>query len=71
MQDVVKSLLVLLAATLVSILFDTLGFAKSNVITVYVFGVLVISTVTTNRICSLMSSVVSVLMFNFFFQTHA
>lgn len=67
MRDVVKSLLVLLAATLVSILFDTLGFAESNVIAVYIFGVLVISTVTTNRICSLVSSVVSVLMFNFFF----
>ena len=62
-----KSLTVLAAATLLSCLFDALGFAESNVIAVYIFGVLVISTVTTNRICSLASSVVSVLMFNFFF----
>ena len=66
-QDVLKSLTVLAAATLLSRLFDALGFAESNVIAVYIFGVLVISTVTTNRICSLASSVVSVLMFNFFF----
>ena len=66
-QDVLKSLTVLAAATLLSCLFDALGFAESNVIAVYIFGVLVISTVTTNRICSLASSVVSVLMFNFFF----
>ena len=67
MQDVLKSLGVLAIATLVSILFDAFDFAESNVIAVYIFAVLVISTVTTSRICSVVSSVVSVLMFNFLF----
>lgn len=50
MQDIVKSLLVLIVATLLSAMFDTLGFAESNVIAVYIFGVLLISTTTNNRV---------------------
>lgn len=65
--DIVKSVLILLAATLIGFAFDTLGFTEANIIAVYIFGVLLISTVTNNRLCSLVSTVISVLLFNFFF----
>lgn len=68
-QDVGKSSLILLAATALCILFDRLEFAESNIIAVYIFGVLLISTVTANRMCSLIFSAVSVLLFNFLFTT--
>ena len=48
-------------------LFRQLGFAEANIITVYVLGVLVTSVVTRHRVYSLISSIVSVLVFNFFF----
>lgn len=66
-RDMFKSILVLLAATLIGYAFHTLGFTEANVIAVYIFGVLVISVVTTNRLCGMFSSMVSVLIFNFFF----
>lgn len=44
-----------------------MGFAEANIITVYVLGVLLTSIVTTHRVYSLISSIVSVLVFNFLF----
>lgn len=66
-RDIGKSILVLLAATLIGYAFYVFGFTESNIIAVYIFGVLVASIVTTNRLCGLLTSVVSVLVFNFFF----
>lgn len=62
-----KSILVLLAATLIGYVFYTLGFTEANIIAVYIFGVLIISIITTNRLYGLLTSFVSVLIFNFFF----
>lgn len=66
-QDMGKSILVLLASIWLSYLFYLLGFTESNLIAVFIFGVLVISVITTNRLCGFLSSIVSVLGFNFFF----
>ena len=65
--DIVKSLLVLLLATLIGYVFYTLGFSETNIVSLYIFGVLVISVITTSRIFAAAASVVSVLVFNFFF----
>ncbi len=67
LRDIGISILLLLAATLIGYAFFTLGFTESNIITVYILAVLLISVTTTNRLCSLFSSIVSVLVFNFFF----
>lgn len=66
-RDIGKSILVLLAATLISYAFYALGFTEANIIAVYIFGVLVASIITTSRLCGLVTSIVSVLVFNFFF----
>lgn len=66
-RDIAKSILVLLAATLIGFAFYAFGFTEANIIAVYIFGVLVTSIITTNRLCGLLTSVVSVLVFNFFF----
>ncbi len=65
--DVLKSTAILAAVSVIGLLFDRLQFAEANIITVYVLGVLLTSVVTSNRIYSLISSVVSVLVFNFLF----
>lgn len=65
--DLLKSIGILIAASCVGILFRYLGFAEANIITVYVLGVLITSVTTKHRIYSLISSIVSVLIFNFLF----
>ena len=66
-SDILKSIGILIAASLIGVIFDHLGFSDANIITVYILGVLVNAVVTKNRIYSLISSVVSVFIFNFLF----
>ncbi|MGN0178888.1 MAG: ATP-binding protein [Monoglobaceae bacterium] len=66
-KDLMKSIGVLLAATLIGYAFSLLGFSEANIITVYIMAVLIISMITTRRLYSIASSAVSVLVFNFFF----
>ena len=65
--DLLKMLGVLTLCTLGGYFFFFLGIADTNIILLYLLGVLVISMVTTGRSYSLLSSVLSVLLFNFFF----
>lgn len=67
LYDIGKSILILLLATLLGFVFSRLGFTEANIITVYILGVLITSVITTSRICCLISSIISVLVFNFFF----
>ena len=66
-KDIAVSVLVLLCATLLGYLFYAVGFTEANIITVYILGVVILSVLTTSRFCNLVTSVVSVLIFNFFF----
>ncbi len=66
-RDIFMSAAVLLAVTLIGFGFYTLGFTEANIIAVYIFGVLVTTIFTTNRLCGLFASIVSVLLFDFFF----
>lgn len=65
--DIWKSILILVLATLIGFFFYGCGFTEANIIAVYILGVLIISVVTTHRTYSLIASLVSVLIFNFFF----
>ena len=67
LSDTTKMLGILIAATLVGFIFDSMGFKEANVITFYVLGVLITSVITTKRFYGLFSSLLSVLVFNFFF----
>lgn len=66
-KDVFKSLILLMIATLVSLGLRALGIGEQNVIMVYILSVLVISRITTGYLYGVVSSFLSVLMFNFFF----
>ena len=67
LRDLMKSIGILLAATLIGYAFSLLGFKEANIVTVYILAVLVIAVITTRRLYSMVSSVVCVLVFNFFF----
>lgn len=66
-SDIMHSILILALASGIGLLFQKLHFAESNIIMVYVLGVLSIAIVTKNQIYSLIASIVSVLIFNFLF----
>ena len=66
-RDLIISVGLLIAATLLGYVFFGLGFTEANIITVYILGVLLISILTKYRIYALTSSLVSVTLFNFFF----
>ena len=58
---------VLILATLLGFLFHHLGFREGNIIIVYILGVLIIAVITASRFWSILSSLLSVLMFNYLF----
>ena len=61
------SALILCGATIISGLFYKLGISESNIVMVYIFGVMLIAYFTESKIYSLVSSILAVLIFNFFF----
>ena len=67
LKGLIISSVVLLLSSLLGYLFSRLGFTEANIITVYILGVLLIAIFTESKICWVLSSVASVLVFNFLF----
>ncbi|MEG0878046.1 MAG: sensor histidine kinase KdpD [Oscillospiraceae bacterium] len=67
LSDTIKSVLMLALATAMGFVFSSLCFSEANIITVYILSVLITAIITTKRGYSLVSSLISVLVFNFFF----
>ncbi len=67
LKNTFTSLLILLFATLLSLLFHEIGFTNPNIIMVYILGVLLTSVATSHQIYSLISSIASVFVFNYLF----
>lgn len=57
----------LTVATILGLLLKKWGFTDANIITVYILSVLVISFLTDGKLIGIMSSLISVLVFNFMF----
>ena len=66
-SDIFKCIAILVISSLIGTIFENLGFAEANIITVFVLGVLVTAVITKHQVYSLISSIVSVLVFNFLF----
>lgn len=66
-SDVLKTIGLLTLCTLIGFLFDRLGLSAANVIGLYILGVLGVAMFTEGRSYSLAASLLSVLIFNFFF----
>ena len=67
LKGLIISSVVLLLSSLLGYLFSRLGFTEANIITVYILGVLLIAIFTESKICWVLSSVASVLVFNVLF----
>ena len=66
-RDTIITILMLCLCTGIGYLFSDFGFSSANVIVVYIIGVLAIAMLTSGRSYSLAASIMSVLIFNFFF----
>lgn len=67
LADTVKSIALLFICTLIGFLFTYLDFSVANIIIVYILGIQLNAIVTKGRLYSAVSSVLSVLIFNYFF----
>ena len=65
--DIMKTLGILVLTTITGLVFYELGFGESNVITIYILGVLLTSVSTSGKIWGILMSIISVLTFNFLF----
>ena len=66
-KDILFTVMLLIIETLIGYLFMKIGFTESNIIMVYIVGVLVTAILTNSQICWIASSVLSVILFNFMF----
>lgn len=66
-KDLLISLVILAVTTLFGVVLFRFGFTDSNIIPVYILGVLLTSLFTKGYFCGIVGSLVSVMLFNFFF----
>ncbi len=66
-RDIVLSVLILAASTLIGFFFRQCELHETNVVVVYIFSVLLISRFTRGYVYGIAASVVSLLLFNWFF----
>lgn len=66
-RDLLISIMILFLATVIGYSFYDLGFNESNIIMIYILGVLISGILTESRVISAGLSVLSILLFNFFF----
>ena len=67
LADTLKTAAVLALTTAIGFLLEAMGLSQTNVITVYILGVLVVAAVTSSRWYSTAASLASVLLFNYIF----
>ena len=77
-KDYFLTVFIFAVCTLIGLLFQKLNFTDTNIVTIYILGVLVTSIVTDGYLCSVAGSFLSVVLFCFFlteprmsFQTYA
>lgn len=66
-KDLLITLVVLVVSTLLGVVLYHFGFTDSNIIPVYILGVLLTSLFTRGYFCGIVGSLLSVTLFNFFF----
>ena len=66
-KDIFIMLLFLVGVTLLGQVFYHFGFTEANIIAIYILGVLLISLFTRGYACGIVGSLMSVILFNFFF----
>ena len=67
LRDLLAFAAVMAAATGICVLFDRSSFSNSNIVTVYILAVLIVSALTSHPTLGLLAAVLYILLFNFLF----
>lgn len=66
-RDILWCIVSLALSTAVAFVFSALGFSDANLIMIYILGVLMVALLTGGYVWGIISSILGVLTFNFFF----
>ena len=67
LKELLISFAIMFLTTLLGQIFMQLGFTDANIVTIYILSVLLTSILTNSKVCWILSSFLSVFVFNFFF----
>lgn len=67
--DIGKTFGILFLSTIIALIFYEFGYSEANIITIYIFGVLLTSITTNGKIYGILMSILAVLTFNFLFTS--
>ncbi len=67
LKEIIKSILIILVATLISKILNLYNINDANIILIYIMAVLLTAYTTGSRIYSILASILTVFVFNFFF----
>ena len=65
--DFLKLILIMGVCVAAGVLFESIGLKESNIVTIFIMGVLIISLITRSKLFDVLASVVAVLAFNYWF----
>lgn len=66
-KDLLKAILIVVSSTVISFVFYELGLREANIIIIYLLGVLITAVWTNGHLYGILVSLLSVILFNFFF----
>lgn len=66
-KEILISSLIMLAATLVSLCIDYMGFREANIIMIFILGVIIVNMKTRGYVLGFICSIISIFLFNFLF----
>lgn len=66
-NEIFRSGIIISISAVIAKILDYLGFAEANIIMIFILGVLIVYIVTTGYFIGIISSIASVLIFNYFF----
>ena len=68
MKDCFVTVFIFMICTIIGLLFQKLHFTDTNIVTIYILGVLITSILTDGYLCSIAGSFLSVVLFCFFLK---
>ncbi len=67
LQEFLKVCIIMAISTIIGEIFDNIGFAATNILIIYILGIIIVYIQTTGYLTGIISSIIAVMLFNYFF----
>lgn len=67
LQEIFKVLIIMAISTIIGGIFDYTGFSATNILIIYILGIIIVYIQTTGYLTGIISSIIAVVLFNYFF----